>query len=213
MATTTIKPSDKFKEDFNVSKRLKFSLAVAVSIMTLQVVPVFAASYNIDEIVAAAQMKIAKGSPREAVSMLSFAAKLEPDNLTIKRKLGQALIRCGLAVKAKTQLEEICRSSQSQAEDFSDLGDACRYSGKMREALSAYQESLRRAPENTSAVLGMIHTYLGCGDLKTAKLVAKSGIKRVSDLKGRTLILAELKRITETEKASVNNGVVKDSAA
>jgi Flp pilus assembly protein TadD len=103
--------------------------------------------------------------------------RLQPDDATSRRNLGNALHGQGKVDEAVAAYREVIRLRPDYAEAHSNLGVALRHQGKLDEAITAFREAIRLNPDHAAAHTNLGHALLGQGKVAEAIAAYREAIR------------------------------------
>jgi tetratricopeptide (TPR) repeat protein len=149
------------------------------------------------------------GDWRSAAAYLRKAVELEPNDASLRHKLGTALSMAGDAGAAAEQLELAVRAAPDQVDARFNLGQVLVSSGRIDEAVSQFLEVVKRAPGDLDARFELAEALRMSRRPREAvphyEFVLKADSNRADARLGYALALAGAGRVAEA-RAQLQEG-------
>lgn len=92
-----------------------------------------------------------RGRPGEALTFFSGVLRLRPENVAVRYRLADALLRAGGLDEAMSQYREVLRKDPGHGHAQNNLGVALEQAGRATEAQASFREAVRIDPLNAEA--------------------------------------------------------------
>ena len=112
----------------------------------------------------------------KAIAESERAVALDPGGAVAHQSYAWSLLWAGRSEEALTMAQKAIRLNP-HGNAYHLLGAACRITGRLEEAVSAYKKSLLRRPDNIIPHIGLIVTYIAMGREKEARIEAGEVIR------------------------------------
>ncbi len=160
-----------------------------------------------------AELYVAAGQIRTAVTEAEEAVKANPDDLTARRILGriytrllgdgqQGRINETMLKKAIEQYERITAKDTKDVESLLMLGRLQKVAQSSPEAMAAYKKVLALDPENEDAQVGLAMVYADLGDNKSASELLEKAATKSPNLRTLTTLASSYEQMREFKLAA-----------
>ncbi len=132
------------------------------------------------------------GTTQRSLETIIAAIRQNPNDLNLRREVASAMIIKGQTVKAAEQLHILINSGSATSADWTNFGEALRYSADFSGAVRAYTYALKLNPVATQALAGLALAHAGAGQYNEAISLCRTGLSQTSDVKSRQYLSATI---------------------
>lgn len=104
------------------------------------------------------------------------AMRAEPNNLTMRRQLAQALFKEQRFAEAAEQLKLLLNSGTQESCDQYWLGESYYHLGRFSDAVSAFRQAIKLDPKMDEAKVRMVEAYLASQNMSEARMACAEAL-------------------------------------
>jgi tetratricopeptide (TPR) repeat protein len=150
-----------------------------------------------------AQVCRAKGDRQAALGHLIAASQAEPENLSLRRNVGSALVELGRLDEAEQCFKDILQSDAKFALALTGLGQVSQRRGDHESALNHFQRASEVGPESPWILSGIFDSLRALGRLDEAEAYARKIVAAKPESAQALVDLAQVVRLTRETSAAI----------